>query len=334
MNRKLFGTLPSGEEVYLYTLKNEDARLDIITRGAAICEFTVFGKSIVGGFDTLDAYLYDTSHQGAVIGRVANRIANARFEMDGKVYELPKNNNGHCLHGGDGFDHKVWRVEAVGEDFITLSYVSADGEEGFPGELSVSVTYKLAGTSVLIDYTATPKAKTPISLTNHAYFNLNGFGGDVRSHKIKIYANRYTAVDDDLIPNGQRPNVEGTVFDLRELKAMGAECSESFIGYDHNFILDEEKNVNLFGKALRPAARVEADSLAMDVYTDQVGVQFYMGNFLGKKPLCFRGDIKAIKHGAFCLETQSEPNCINHGVGIYNVGEVYTHSVVYSVSKL
>lgn len=332
MNKRTFGYLPTGEVISLYTISNDDASLSVMERGGAIVKFEVYGKDIIGGYDNLDDYLEDSSHQGALIGRVANRVANAEFEMDGKIYKLPKNNNGNCLHGGVGFDYRVWSVDEFTEDHITLSYTSADGEEGFPSELHTVVTYKLDGTALLIDYKAYPKGKTPIALTNHSYFNLNGIGGLIEDHKIKIYADRYTAVNDMLIPNGEQPLVEGTVFDLKEPIRMGARLSEDFIGYDHNFILNGEKKETLFGKELSLAAEVFADELSMQVYTDQPGVQFYMGNFLGKGP-DFRGGHKPVVHGAFCLETQTEPDCINHGVGFYEAGQVYTHSTVYKVNR-
>lgn len=333
MEKKLFGTLPTGEAIHIYTMKNEVASLSVMERGAAIVKFEVYGKDIIGGYETLDKYLEDTSHQGAAIGRVANRVADACFEMDGKLYTLPKNNNGNCLHGGDGFDHKVFTVTEATEDSITLSYTSADGEEGFPAELTVFVTYKLEGGAILIDYKAYPKGKTPIALTNHSYFNLNGFGRTVEEHKITIHADRYTAVNEKLIPNGERPLVEGTVFDLRTPHAMGERCSADFIGYDHNFILNGEPRATLFGKDLALAAEVWGEELNMEVYTDQPGVQFYMGNFLDHGP-DFRGGFAPIVHGAFCLETQTEPNCIKHGEGFYEAGQVYTHTTVYKVSKL
>ena len=333
MEKKLFGTLPTGEEIYLYSLKSEDALVNIMTRGATIVNFKAYGIDIVGGFDTLDTYCKETSHQGAIIGRVANRVANARFEMDGKVYNLPKNDGENCLHGGDGFDHKVWTVTEYTDNSITLTYTSADGEEGFPSELDVAVTYKLSGAALLIDYVAYPKGKTPIALTNHAYFNLDGFGGTIEDHVAVIYADKYTEVDDNLIPNGSRPSVEGTPFDFRTPHTIGERCGKDFIGYDHNFVLSPEKKETLFGKELDLIAEVRSKELGMKVYTDQPGVQFYIGNFLGKGP-DFRNNTKQVFHGAFCLETQTEPDCINHGIGFYSESEVYTHSTVYAVEKL
>lgn len=333
MEKKLYGVLPSGEEVYLYTLKNDSALVNIMTRGATIVNFKPFGVDIVGGFDNLETYLEDTSHQGAIIGRVANRVANAKFVMDGKTYKLPENDHGNCLHGGDGFDHKVWTVTDYTDDSITLEYYSKDGEEGFPAGLAVKVTYKLCGASLLIDYVAIPEGKTPIALTNHAYFNLNGFGGTIEDHTAVIYADKYTEVDDNLIPNGIRPNVEGTPFDFKTPHKIGERCSKEFIGYDHNFVLSPVKSDVVFGKELPLIAEVRGDKLGMKVYTDQPGVQFYIGNFLGNGP-AFRNNTKQVFHGAFCLETQTEPDCINHGIGFYDKDEVYTHTVVYAVEEL
>ena len=333
MEKKLYGTLPTGEEIYLYTLKTDKALVNIMTRGATIVNFKPFGTDIVGGFDELDTYLKETSHQGAAIGRVANRVAKAQFEMDGKVYKLPENDHGNCLHGGDGFDHKVFTVTDYTDTSITLEYYSKDGEEGFPANLAVKITYKLEGASLLIDYEARPDGKTPIALTNHAYFNLDGFGGTIEEHVAKIYANQYTEVDESLIPNGIRPNVEGTPFDFKTEHTIGERCGEDFIGYDHNFILAPEKYETLFGKKLGLAAEVKGKKLGMKVYTDQPGVQFYIGNFLGNGP-DFRGNVKQVFHGAFCLETQTEPDCINHGIGFYDAGDVYTHSTVYAVEEL
>lgn len=334
MEKKYFGSLPTGEEIYLYTLKSDDALVNIMTRGATIVNFVAYGIDIVGGFDTLDTYLNETSHQGAIIGRVANRVANGQFTMDGKTYNLPKNDHGVCcLHGGDGFDHKVWNVTDYKEDSITLEYHSADGEEGFPAALDVKVTYKLEGASLLIDYVATPDGKTPIALTNHAYFNLNGFGGTIEDHVAVIYADTYTEVDENLIPNGVRPSVVGTPFDFTTPHTIGERCNKDFIGYDHNFILSPKVKETVVGKELDLIAEVKGEKLQMNVYTDQPGVQFYIGNFLGNGP-AFRNNTKQVFHGAFCLETQTEPDCINHGIGFYEKGETYTHSTVYAIKKL
>lgn len=333
MEKKLFGKLPCGSEVHTYTFKNENAELVLMDRGATIVSFKVFGKDIVGGFDTIEDYLKDTSHQGATIGRVANRIADAQFTMDGAVYMVTENDNGNCLHGGDGFDHKMWSVTDTTDNSITFGYVSADGEEGFPSELEVEVTFTLEGTAVRIDYKAVPHGKTPIALTNHSYFNLDGFGDTIKEHVAMIYANNYTEVNDKLIPNGNRPDVKGTVFDFTEPHTIGERIGGEFIGYDHNFVLAPTVKRDFDGKELGLAAEVSGKELKMSVYTDQPGVQFYIGNFLGNDP-DFKGSVKPVKHGAFCLETQTEPNCINSGIGFYQEGDVYTHTVVYEIGKV
>ena len=341
MDRKLFGILDTGAEVYEYTLKNDAAEVAIITYGAAVRKFTVFDRDIVGGYDTLADYIADDSHQGGVIGRVANRIGGAAFSMDGKSYSLPKNDGNNCLHGGVGFDRRVWDVveyedmdkpENYGTESITLTYTSKDGEEGFPSELAVAVCYTLKDTSLQISYVAIPLGKTPISLTNHAYFNLNGFGGDVLSHTAEIFADSYTSVGDDLIPDGKTPSVDGTALDFIEPHKIGERLGGNLSGYDHNYILAPKEHIMLGSIKLALGARVSGDDLIMSVYTDRPGIQFYTGNFLGGKP-DFKGGIKRIKHGAFCLETQTEPDGIERGIGFFSEGEIYSHNTLYKIER-
>ena len=333
MKKEFFGKIECGNEVHLYTLKNEDAEIKISDLGATVVSFSIFGKDVVGGFDTLGGYIKDDSHQGATIGRVANRIADARFIMDGKEYKLTANDNGNCLHGGCGFDYKIWQVEEYNEESITLSYTSKDGEEGFPSTLHAKVRYILEGTSLVIDYEATPEGKTPISMTNHSYFNLNGFGKDILSHTLTVYADRYTKVGGNLIPTGERPSVKGSAFDFTSPHKIGERIEDTEGGYDHNFILSPTVYKTYLEKELGLAAVLEGDKIRMKVYTDQPGVQFYSGNFLGSGP-DFKGGIKQIKHGALCLEAQTEPNSVNSGVGFYKKGEVYTQTTVYSMEKM
>ena len=326
---KTFGKLDTGADVYEYTLKNDDAEVSIITFGGIVRKFTVFGTDIVGGYDNIEAYLADDSHQGGLIGRVANRVADAKFVMDGVEYKLPKNDGETCLHGGCGFDRRIWSVKEASDESLLLYLKSEDMDEGFPASLEVEVRYTIIGTALKIDYSAIPDGKTPIALTNHSYFNLNGLGSTVLEHTVEIFADRYTEVGDDLIPNGNRPEVKGTVFDLTRSTSIGEHVGADFIGYDHNFILSPTE----YDGTLGLAARVSGERLKMSVYTDQPGVQFYIGNFLGGKP-DFKGGVKRVKHGAFCLETQTEPNCINHGIGFYGKGERYTHTTVYKIEKI
>ncbi len=332
MEKELFGTLPSGD-VFVYTLRNEYAELRLMNFGAAIVSFRPFGISVIGGFDSPIYYPDDTSYQGATVGRVANRIADAEFTMDGAIYMLTPNDKDNCLHGGPGgFSKKLWSVEEISEESILFSYYSPDGDEGFPSGLFVRVRYTLRDATVIISYEAIPEGKTPISLTNHSYFNLDGFGGTVYNHKARIYAERYTEVDERLIPTGKRPSVSGTVFDFTEPKEIGRDIGEGFSGYDHNFVLSPEIFKEFLGKKLGLAASVESGKLCLNVYTDQPGVQFYTGNFLGDGPDFF-GNIPEVRHGAFCLETQTEPNSVKSGLGFYDAGEAYRHICVYEIEK-
>lgn len=333
MNKKTFGIFNTGAEVYEYTLRTDEAELAVITFGAIIRKFTVCGTDIVGGYDSLEDYIADDSHQGAIIGRVANRIGGARFVMDGKEYRLPKNDGENCLHGGEGFDRHLWQVREATDTSLTLTYHSEDGEEGFPAALDVTVRYSLSGTALTIDYEAVPDGKTPVALTNHAYFNLNGLGGDVLSHTAQLFADRYTEVDGALIPTGVCPSVGGTVFDFRTPHTIGERVGGDFVGYDHNYHLTGEERVTIGGKTLSVAAKVCGERLAMTVLTDRPCIQFYIGNFLGGKP-DFKGGVKRIRHGAFCLEAQTEPNCVNRGEGFYEAGEKYTQTTVYEVEKI
>ena len=334
MEKKVFGVLPTGEEVHTYTLCNADARVTIMTRGATIVDFTAFGVSIVGGFDDLETYLEDTSHQGAIIGRVANRIGGAQFTMDGKTYHVPKNNIGkHCLHGGRGFDYRMFTVKDVTEDSITLCYTAEDGEEGFPSRLHLTVTYTLVGASLRIDYLAKPDGKTPIILTNHAYFNLDGFGGTVLDHTIQLYADKYTELDDELIPTGRRLAVQGTPFDLNTPTRLGDRIQGAFTGYDIYFQANPRSFAQFDDKRLGLLAEVNNGKLKLQTYTDQPGAQLYTANTMGKGP-DFKGKVKKINYGAFCIETHTEPNCISRGEEWYDVGDTYTQTTVYTVSKL
>ena len=333
MSKELFGIMPDGREVFTYTLKTDDCIAKVTDYGATLLSLEVFGVDVVGGFDTLEAYMTDDSHQGATIGRVANRIEGARFMMDGKEYRVTQNDNGNCLHGGCGFDFKAWSVSEYDGQKIVFEYTSKDGEEGFPARLDVTVAYILSGSELIIDYKAVPHGKTPVSLTNHAYFNLDGLGSDILGHTLTVHAEEYTAVNSQLIPSGERPCVKGTPFDFTSPKRIGDRIDDTDGGYDHNFILEPTEYGEYLGKRLGLAAEVTGKKIGMRVYTDQPGIQFYTGNFLGTGH-DFKGGIRQVKHGALCLEAQTEPNSINHGIGFYSKGEIYTQTTVYSVYKI
>ncbi len=333
MKKKLFGNMPDGKEAFLYKIKSENAEAVLTDKGATLVKFMPYGRDIIGGYDTLEAYVANDSYQGATVGRVANRIENAEFVMDGVKYCLPKNDGNNCLHGGVGFTSYLWEVKEHTDCSITFFRFSGDGEDGFPSGVEVEVTYTLIDTSLWISYLAEPSGKTPIALTNHTYFNLNGLGGTILNHTARIYADRYTEVNENLIPSGIRPSVKDTVFDFTTPRRIGERVGDDFIGYDHNFILCPTVFKEFAGISLGLAAEIENSDMRLSVYTDQPGVQFYIGNFLGNG-YDFKGGVKQVRHGAFCLETQTEPNCINHGEGFFDKGDVYSHNTVYTVEKI
>jgi aldose 1-epimerase len=318
---ELFGRLADGTAVDIYTLTNAagfEAR--VMTYGAILVSLKVPDRNGVLadvnlGFDNLDGYLGAHPYFGAIIGRYGNRIAKARFMLDGVEYRLAANNNGNTLHGGiKGFDKVVWTAEPVKTAHgtgVKLTYVSKDMEEGFPGNLSVTVVYALTDANELeIRYEAATDKKTVLNLTNHAYWNLKGEGnGDILGHILQIEADKFTAVDSpvNLIPTGEILAVAGTPFDFTSPHAIGERIAEVEGGYDHDFVLRSG------GGALTLAARVEEpeSGRAMEIWTDQPAIQLYTGNFLDGT-VVGKGGKAYQKHFAFCLETQHFPDSPNH----------------------
>ncbi len=339
MQKNLFGR-HDGKDIFLYTFENDCALLSVLNYGATVVRFKTYGVDIVGGFDSFGEYLADGSSQGITAGRVCNRIEDAELHIDGAVYMLTSSDGerGNCLHGGVGFMHRVWSEESVDDNSVTLSYYSPDGEDGFPSGLLTKVKFTLSGTDLIIGYEAIPEGRTPIALTNHSYFNLDGFGGTVFDHRAQIFAERYTAVNDRLIPTGEHPEVKDTPFDFRIPKRIGDEILNLDNGYDHNFLLSPKYSRVFENTELPLAATVTNGRLSLSVYTDEPCMQFYTAGFLGGGTFGdagnFRGAIKPIKYGGFCLEAQTEPNCVNHGEAIYDAGEIYRQTTVYSVTKV
>ena len=331
MANRLFGHMPDGTPVQEYTLKSAHVTANILTYGGILQSLLVDGRDIVCGYDTLEDYFEDDSYQGALIGRVGNRIGGGRFVMNGKEYILAKNDKGkHPLHGGDvGFNSRVWTVEEADDEHITLSLLAEDGEEGYPGNLFVKVTYTLTEDAIAIAYNAVSDADTPINLTNHAYFNLGGVGsGDILDFRAQILADTVTAVDAELIPTGEHIEVEGTPFDFRTEHAIGEKLSENFSGYDHNYIFANAPMGEAAGIELPRVATFSGKGLTMEVYTDRPCAQFYTANFLGGKP-DFKGGVTRVQKGAFCFETQSEPDGVNHGALPLPAGELFHTVTVY-----
>jgi len=320
VNQQPWGKMPDGTPVDLYTLRNSkgmEAR--ITTYGGAVVSLTAPDRAgkfadVVLGMDSVDGYRSQTSFLGALIGRYGNRIGHAKFTLDGKTYELPKNDGDNTLHGGPGgFDKKVWTAKPV-PGGLELTYVSKDGEEGFPGTLTAHVVYKLTDKNELeINYAATTDKPTVVNLTNHSYWNLAGAGeGDILGNELTINADRFTPVDSGLIPTGELKPVAGTPFDFTKPMAIGTRIDGSDQqlqygkGYDHNWVLNKGNG------GLTKAAEVyePKSGRVMQVWTTEPGVQFYTGNFLdgtihGK-------DGKTYPHrGALCLETQHYPDSPN-----------------------
>jgi aldose 1-epimerase len=319
--REHFGRLADGTAVEIFTLTNAHGlRARIMTYGATLVSLEVPDRNGVPadvnlGFDDLAGYLGTHPYFGAIIGRYGNRIAKARFTLDGVDYHLAPNNNGNTLHGGiKGFDKVVWKGEPVKTSYgtgVKLSYLSKDMEEGFPGNLAVTVVYTLTDTDELeIRYEAATDKPTVLNLTNHAYWNLKGQGrGDVLGHKLQIEADNITAVDSpaNLIPTGEIVPVARTPFDFTSPRAIGERIAQVEGGYDHNFVLRSG------GGPLALAARAEEPETGrvLEVWTDQPGIQFYTGNFLDGT-VAGKGGVAYKKHAAFCLETQHFPDSPNH----------------------
>ncbi len=330
--KKLFGVLPTGEEIYKYTIKSGDTSVEIISFGAAVAKFIAFGKDIVGGYDTIDGYLNNFGSQGATVGRVANRIRDARFTIDGVTYNLLVNERGNCLHGGFCLSRRVWNVISHSESSITLTYTSPDGEHGFPGNLTVFVTYTLIGSALVIDYKATSDKKTPVNLTNHSYFNLDGLGGDIKAHKMQVFADTYAELDEKNIPTGTMLPIQNTRYDFSSLRELGDELLDRGVDYDIHFNISSKEYESYCGKSLPLAVVLENELLRLSMYTDREGFQIYSGGCM-EDCVGLKGNARAVRHGGICLEAQDIPNGVNRGLGIYGVSKDYTQTTVYKVEK-
>ncbi|WP_440098910.1 aldose epimerase family protein [Streptosporangium sp. H16] len=291
-----FGTTPSGEQVERHVLSNGRMRAAILSYGAILQSLEVSGVDVVLGYDNLGDYLTRSRYFGAVVGRYGNRIAGGRFTLDGRAHELPVNNGPNSLHGGpQGFDTRVWRITGASDTAVTLEYVSRDGEQGYPGTLTASVTYTLTGDAIRLDYHAVTDAPTVLNLTNHSYFNLAG-GGDILKHVVRIDADHYLPVDATQIPTGELAPVTGTPFDFTSPYEIGERIADSRLGggYDHCYVLRGGIEV-----------REPVGGLTMEVTTTEPGVQFYTGNFLDGVATAYE------KHAGLCLETQHFPDSPN-----------------------
>ena len=343
---KPFGQTPAGESVTLYTLKNaRGMEVHIMNYGGIIQKILTPDRNgkvedVVLGYETLQEYIKDTPYFGAIVGRFGNRIANGKFTLDGKEYTLAAQNNGQHLHGGlVGFDKKVWKVDASSAQSLSLSYVSKDMEEGFPGNLSVKMTYTLSDDNELgISYEATTDKATVLNLSNHSYFNLSGNAKrDILNQEVQIDASRLVAVNKVLIPTGVLMPVAGTPFDFTKPHVVGARIndtsSEQIVlggGYDHCWALD--KPAGSYAKIATVFDPVSGRK--MTVSTDQPGVQFYTGNFLDGH-LTDKSGVKITKRHGLCLETEHFPDSPNQPAfptTVLRPGEVYKTKTAYQFS--
>jgi aldose 1-epimerase len=348
IERKPFGKTADGQSVELFTFTREGAPTVAITNlGGHIVRVLAPDKAgraadVTLGYRDFAGYLADKNYFGCIVGRYANRIAKGRFTLDGKSYTLAVNNGPNSLHGGPtGFQTRVWTPKVVtgpDGDVLELTYVSKDGEEGYPGTLTAKVVYSLRKDGGLVlDYTATTDAPTVVNLTNHAYFNLAGEGeGTILGHEMQIEADAFTPVDATLIPTGTIQPVEGTPFDFRKSVAIGAridapdEQLKAGGGYDHNFVLRGKMG------ELRLVARVREpkSGRVLEVYTTEPGIQFYSGNFLDGTTVGKSGK-QYVRRGAFCLEAQhfpDSPNQPSFPPVVLRPGETYRQTTVYRVT--
>ena len=338
------------DAIKLYTFKNKSGmQVKITNYGAIVTAILVPDRDgklgdITLGYNRVEDYInaVDKPYFGAIVGRYGNRIANGEFTIDGETYSLATNNGPNHLHGGViGFDKVVWDAELVGGEGwsgLELSYLAKDKEEGYPGNLSIKVTYKLTDDNELIvDYLATTDKATPVNLTQHSYFNLKGEGeGDILDHEFMINAAKYTPVDSTLIPTGELKAVAGTPFDFTVAKPVGRDIGmtdeqlEFGLGFDHNFVLNRE------GEGLSLAARVHEPTTGrvMEIATTEPGIQFYCGNFLDGR-LKGKSGKPYVHRGGFCLETQhypDSPNQKNFPTTILKPGEEYRTTTVFKFS--
>jgi len=341
ITEKSFGTF-NGEAVTEYTLTNAAGmQVSILNYGGTVTKIITKDKKgkdgdVILGYDSLSGYLQKGNpYFGCLVGRYGNRIAKGHFTLNGTTYTLARNNNGQSLHGGiKGYDKVMWKAaKQAGDTSIQLTYLSKDGEEGYPGNLDITVVYTLtADNGLKIDYTATTDKATPINLTNHCYFNLSaGKDSTILAHELMLKADKFTEVDTVLIPTGKLPGVNGGPMDFRTAKAIGKDIAAVKGGYDHNWVINRQgNNLELIGSLYHPAS-----GRYMEVFTTEPGVQFYSGNFLDGTLVNTKGGKKYVLHAGLCLETQHFPDGPNQPSfpnTILKPGETYRHTSVYKFS--
>ncbi len=342
--KSLYDTMPDGREVYLFKIENNNGvYVELLTRGATLNAFVCPDRDgkmgdILAGFDTLAGHLATTTYAGEIIGQYANRLCDGKFTLGGKEYNVTKNENGvTCLHGGDEYNSALWKAIITDDNAVEFAYHSPDGEQGFPGNVDITVQYVLTDRNELeIRYCATTDKDTIVNFTNHAYFNLGGTAnGDVLDTVLQLNCDSFTPTDARSIPTGEIRPVEGTAFDFREGKPIGRDIGDDdeqlrqCRGYDHNFCINGEA-----GK-LRLAAKAQSEKSGrkLEVWTDLPGVQLYTGNFLDGSEIG-KGGIPLGKHYGFCLETQyypDTPNQPNFPQCTLKAGETFKSLTIFKV---
>ena len=338
--KTLYGMIGT-DSVFQYTLTNKKGMVvKILNYGGTVTDIITPDKhgkmgDVALGYDSLSGYRQPGNpYFGVLVGRYGNRIANAKFTLDGKEYTLAANNGPNTLHGGlKGFDKVVWTVKSFDDASLSLSYLSKDGEEGYPGNLSVDVTYSLSDDNGLkIEYTAVTDKATPLNLTNHCYFNLSaGADSTILDHELMLKADKYTPVNRTLIPTGKIDDVKGTPMDFTTSKKIGKDIANVTGGYDHNWVLNRSGN----GLEMIASVYHAGSGRYMEVFTTQPGIQFYTGNFLDGRLKNTRNGMKYVKHAALCLETQHFPDSPNQPSfpnTILKPGETFHETTVYKFS--
>lgn len=330
IEKNFYGRLKNGTDVHSFTITNDSgAYIELIDYGATLNKIVVPDKNgkmldVLVGFDTVEGQELCTDSQGRTVGRVANRIAGKGITIDGKNYQITKNVDGKfTLHSNHEYETVVWNSETVGDNKVVFTYHSPDGAEGFPGEVDNEVSFTFTNDNeVIIEYNCVPTEKCPLNITNHAYFNLNGFdGGQIVDHEVQLFCDAYTPTDGDAIPTGEIRDVTGTAFDFRKPKKIGRdveEKEEQLIigrGYDHNFEIS-----GYDGEECKKFAVVKSEQsgITMEAFTDLPGVQFYIGNFMNGTQIGKAGKPLEYRSG-FCLETQYFPDAANHEEFISNI---------------
>ncbi len=337
IKEEVFGHMPDGQEISLFTLTNRNGlQVKITPYGCRITSILVPDKKgqlvdVVLGYDDLAGYLADESNFGAIIGRVSNRIAKGQFTLDGKTYTLAVNNGPNHLHGGlKGFAKVIWNAEVTSQNTLQLTYQSPDGEEGYPGNLTAQVTYSLSDNNELsIQISAETDKPTPVNLTSHSYFNLTGGTDTIQNHNFYLNADAYIAVDQTVIPTGEMPSVHNSPMDFTQTKLIGSGIVQTG-GYDNTFVLNKTENgLSLAARALDPASGRQ-----IEVYTTQPGIHFYTANHLDNSFIGKRGQFYQQYQG-FTLETNHFPDAPNQPTFpsiILRPGETFQETTVYKLT--